>query len=46
MWTILKAFIEFVTTLLLVYALIFGPEACGVLVSQLEIELAFPALEV
>ena len=34
MWTILKAFIKFVTTLLLVYALIFGPEACGVLVPQ------------
>ena len=34
MWTILKAFTEFVTMLLLVYVLILGPEACGVLVPQ------------
>ena len=29
MWTIIKVFIEFVTTLLLFYVLDFGYEACG-----------------
>ena len=45
MWTILKAFVEFITTLLLFYVLIFGPEACGALVPQPGIELALSALE-
>ena len=33
MWTIVKLFIEFVTTLLLFYVLIFGPKARGILAS-------------
>jgi len=31
MWTILKVFIEFVTMLLLLFMLLFGHEACGIL---------------
>ena len=30
MWTISKVFFEFVTTLLLLYVLVLGPEACGI----------------
>ena len=38
MWTIVKIFIEFVTTLLLFYVLIFGPKARGILASWPGIE--------
>ena len=31
MWTVFKVFIEFVTTLLLFYVLVFGLKACGIL---------------
>ena len=49
MWTILKIFTEFVTILLLLFKFcfffFFGPEACGMLVPQKEIEPTPPALE-
>ena len=45
MWTIFKAFIEFVTILLLFYILVFGHEACGILAPRPGIEPASPALE-
>ena len=44
MWTIFKVFIEFVTTLLLLF-MFFGCEACGILASQPGIEPVPPALE-
>lgn len=48
MWTIFEVFIEFVTTLLLLFIflfLFFGLEVCGLLAPQLRIELAAPGLE-
>ena len=45
MWTIFKVFIEFVTILLLFYALVFGCESCGILAPQPGIEPTPPALE-
>ena len=43
-WAIFKVFIDFVTTLLLFYVLVFffGPEACGILASQPGIEHTHP----
>ena len=43
---VFKVFIEFVTMLLLSYALIFGQEACSILAPQPGMEPAPPALEV
>ena len=45
MWTVFKVFIEFVTTLLLFYVLVFGLKACGILAPYPGIEPAPPALE-
>ena len=51
MWTIFKVFTEFVTTLLLFYALrfvlvwFFGRGACGILALSLGIERLLPAQE-
>ena len=46
MWIILKAFIEFVTILLLFYVFwFFGHKACGISAPQAGIEPALPALE-
>ena len=45
MWTISKVFLEFVTILLLLYVLVFWPEACGILVPRPWIEPITPALE-
>ena len=45
MWTILKVFIKFVTTLLLCYVLVFGHKLCGILAPQMGIEPAPSALE-
>ena len=45
MWTIFKVFIEFVTTLLLFYVLVYGHEACGILAPRPGIEPTPPALE-
>ena len=47
MWTIFKVFIEFVTTWLLFYALVFffGCEARGIRAPQPGIESALPSLE-
>ena len=44
-WTILKDFIEFVTTLCLFYDFVFCHEECGILVPWPGIEPAPPALE-
>ena len=46
MWTIFKAFIEFVTVLLLFYRGFFGHEACGILAPGPGIKPVPPALEV
>ena len=40
-----EVFIEFVTTLFLLYGLVFWPEACGISASQPGIEPTHPALE-
>ena len=46
MWAIFKVFVEFVTLLLLFYALVFfDPKACGILVPQPGIKPTTPALE-
>ena len=45
MWIIFEVFIEFVTVLLF-YLLVFGQEACGILVTQPGIEPIPFALEV
>ena len=45
MWIIFEVFIEFVTVLLF-YVLVFGQEACGILVTLLGIEPTPFALEV
>ena len=46
MWTIFKVFIEFVIALFLLFAfLLFGHEACGILVPQVGIEPTPLALE-
>ena len=45
MWIIFKVFIEFVTILLLCYALVFWHEACGILAPRPGIEPTPPALE-
>ena len=45
MWAIFKALIEFVTISLLFYVLVFGLEACEILVPQPGIQPAPPALE-
>ena len=45
MWTVFKVFIEFVTTLLLFYVLVFGLKACGILAPHPGMEPAPPALE-
>ena len=36
MWTIFKVFIEFVTILFLLYILVLGLQACGILAPQAE----------
>ena len=46
MWTIFKAFTEFVTVLLLFFMFcVFGHEACGILVTQPGMEPVLPVLE-
>ena len=45
MLTIFKAFIEFVTVLLLFYVWVFGREACGILAHPPGIKLTPPELE-
>ena len=42
MWTTFKAFIEFVTILLLFYVSVFWQKACGILAPSPGIELAPP----
>ena len=45
MCTILKVFVEFVTMLLLLFTLLFGHEACGILAPWPGIKPTPPALE-
>ena len=45
MWTIFKAFIEFVTVSFLFYVWVFGHKACGILSPRPGVKPAHPALE-
>ena len=45
MWTIFKAFIEFVTISFLFYVWVFGHKACGTLSPWPGVKPAHPALE-